>query len=298
MAPISPGESPWALADAQYGVVTHEQLHDLGYGDEAIKHRIRRGRLHRIYRGVYVVGRKELSQEGKWMAAVLACGDDAALSHDSAAGLWRMTREPAAPIHVSVLGDRRSRGDIEVHPRPELHMTTHKGIRVTTPAQTLIDLARTWSQSDVEQAIGEAEFRRLISLRALRAAAAKAGNRGAALRRIIDRVTFRVTQSELEREFLRLLERAKLPVPETQRRFGKYRVDFYWPELRLVVEADGGNFHRTTAQQAADRRRDQEHIRAGRTPMRITHGQVFFEADALVDLLVDVFQRLNSAVCG
>jgi very-short-patch-repair endonuclease len=265
----------------------------LGYSRDAIKHRLKRGRLHRIHRGVYAVGRKQLTQEGRWMAAVLACGDGAALSHESAAALWRIARTRPTPIHVSVLGDSRSRDGIEPHRRKALLTTTHKGIRVTTPAQTLIDLAHTWPQDRLEQAIGEADLRGLVGLRGLRNAAAKAGRSGAALRSVIDRVTFRVTQSELEREFLRLLERAGLPLPETQRRFGRHRVDFYWPTLDLVVETDGGSFHRTARQQEADRRRDQAHSRAGRTPMRLTHRQVFKDPEETATLLAEVVRRLN-----
>src|SRR4051794_33656548 len=98
----------WELVRRQHGVITHGQLLALGYSAKAIKHRIARGRLHRIHRGVDAVGRKDLTQEGKWMAAVLACGEGAALSHDSAAALWGLAK-PTTPIHVSVLGDRRSR---------------------------------------------------------------------------------------------------------------------------------------------------------------------------------------------
>ena len=233
------------------------------------------------------------------MAAVLACGGPgkAALSHDSAAELWGIAkhRRQTGTIHVAVLGDSRSRNDLQPHRRNALNATTHRGIRVTTAAQTLIDVAHTWPQQDLEQAIGEADLRRLVGLKALRNAAVKAGRTGAPLRRLIERTTFRVTQSELEREFLRLLGRAKLPLPESQKRFGKHRVDFYWPALGLVVECDGGNFHRTTAQQAADRKRDQDHIRRGRIPMRIAHGQVFHDPAGTAALLADVVKRLSQA---
>jgi len=228
------------------------------------------------------------------MAAVLACGDTAALSHDSAAALWQLTTAPTDRIHVSVLGDSRSRDGLEVHRRTTLKTATQKGIPVTTPAQTLIDVASKWSRNDLEQAIGEADLRRLISLKTLRTAATKAGRPGAALRTVIDRATFRVTQSELEREFLRLLQRAGLPLPKTQQRLGKHRVDFYWPDLGLVVETDGGDFHRTAAQQTKDRQRDHAHIRAGRTPMRVTHAQVFNDAVDTAALLADVVAGCQS----
>lgn len=261
------------------------QLLRLGFSDEAIRHRIARKRLREIYRGVYAVGQLALTREGEWMAAVLACGRTAALSHDTATSLWRIAKRPTEPIHVSVLSQRRSREGIELHRRSELATTKRDGIPVTTPAQTLIDVA---TSPDIEQAIGEAVLKGLVNLKALRTAAAKAGRPGAPLRRVIDRATFRVTQSELERAFLKLVARAGLPLPETQTRFGKSRVDFYWPAIGLVVEADGGRFHASAAQQAEDRRRDQEHIRAGRTPLRLTHAQVFFEPAETTALLADV----------
>lgn len=281
--------NPWAVAREQEGVISRLQLLAFGFTDEAIRHRLARGRLRRIYTGVYAVGQLPLTRRGEWVAAILACGETAALSHDSAAALWKLTKEPDGPIHVSVLSQRRSRKGIVIHRRSALRSTTKDGIRVTTPVQTLIDVAGTWPQSQLEQAIGEADLRRLVGLRALRTAAAKAGRSGAPLRSVIERLTFRVTQSELEREFLRLMARAGLPLPETQQRFGRTRVDFYWPELGLVVETDGARFHANAIQQTEDRRRDQAHIRAGRTPLRITHWQVFREPAETAALLADVF---------
>jgi hypothetical protein len=203
----------------------------LGFTDEAIKHRLARGRLRRIYKGVSAVGQLPLTQQGRWMAAVLACGETAALSHDSAGALWRLMKTMTGTIHVSFLSRSRSRKGIVVHQRRELDVVRREGIAVTSVAQTLIDLGR---HPDIEQAIGEAILRRLVTLRALRTAATRAGKSGAPLRSVIDRVTFRVTQSELEREFLRLVERAGLPLPQTQTRFGRYRVDFAWPAIGLA----------------------------------------------------------------
>jgi very-short-patch-repair endonuclease len=128
-----------------------------------------------------------------------------------------------------------------------------------------------------------------VTLKSLRAAATKAGRSGAVLRRVINRATFRVTQSELERAFLRLVAKAGLPIPDTQQDFGASRVDFFWPAIGLVVETDGGRFHATAIQQTEDRRRDQDHIRAGRIPLRVTHWQVIKEPGETTALLVDVF---------
>jgi predicted transcriptional regulator of viral defense system len=289
MAPKKQQRSVWEVARAQHGIITRAQLLALGFSDEAIKHRLARGRLRRIHAGVYALGQMPLSQKGEWMAAVLACDKTAALSHDSAAALWQLTKVATGAVHVSVLGGSGSREGIDVHRRIALRATTKDGIRVTTPAQTLIDVAAKWERSRLEQAIGEADLRRIVTLRALRTAATRAGKSGAPLRVVIERATFRVTQSELEREFLRVVKRAGLPLPDTQARFGRTRVDFYWPEIGLVVEADGGDFHRTAIQQTEDRKRDQAHLRAGRTPMRVTHAQAFKEAAETATLLVDVF---------
>jgi very-short-patch-repair endonuclease len=272
-------------------VITHAQLVALGYSAKAIKHRLATGRLFRIYEGVYAVGRKQLTQEGRWIAAVLACGEDAALSHESAAALWGIARTEGTKIHVSVLSQRRSRDDIEVHRRQALDATTRDGIRVTTPAQTLIDLG---ARPDIEQLIGEADLRGLVRLGALRTAATKAGRPGAPLRSVIERLAFRVTQSELERAFLRLVAEAGLPLPDTQTRIGRTRVDFFWSGIGLVVETDGARFHANAVQQTADRKRDQAHTRAGRTPMRITHTQVFYEPSETATLLAEVVQALST----
>jgi very-short-patch-repair endonuclease len=289
MAAKTSHRSAWELARTQHGVITRIQLLALGFTHAAVRHRIACGRLRRIYPGVYAVGQLPLSQKGTWMAAVLACGETAALSHDSAAALWALAKAENGAIHVSVLSQRRSRDDIVPHKRQELNATTRHGIRVTTPAQTLIDVAGDWPQPKLEQAIGEAVLCGLCSLSALRTAATKAGRAGAPLRAVIDRVTFRVTQSELEREFLRLVAKANLPLPDTQQRFGKTRVDFYWPAFGLIVETDGAQFHANALQQTADRKREHAHIRAGRIPLRITHWQVFKEPAETTALLADVF---------
>jgi predicted transcriptional regulator of viral defense system len=143
MAPNIHQRTAWTLARRQHGVISRKQMLGLGFTDDGIAHRVERGRLRRIYPGIYAVGQLELTQLGKWMAAVLACGPTAALSDDSATALWKLAKASSTQIHVTVLGEGRSRDDIVVHRRSALRTTTHKGIRVTTPAQTLIDVART-----------------------------------------------------------------------------------------------------------------------------------------------------------
>lgn len=155
----------WAIARRQHGVITRAQLLDLGFTDEAIRHRLARGRLRRLHAGVYAVGQLGLTQDGKWMAAVLACGEPAALSHVSAAALWQLTRAPAEPIHVSVLTGSRSRDGIAVHRPQALEVVRHNRIPTTTVPQTLIDLGR---HPQLEQAVSEAILRRLVSAKAMR----------------------------------------------------------------------------------------------------------------------------------
>jgi very-short-patch-repair endonuclease len=281
-----------ALARVQHGVITRPQLIALDYSEEAIDHRVEKGRLFVMYRGVYAVGRRELAAEGEWMAAVLACGDKAALSQDSAAALFRVARGPTTPIHISTLGESRSRDGIEVHRRRQLNTTTHKGIPTTTPSETLIDLSATWPQNRLEAAIAEADRLDLISPDRLRKAAAKAGRRGAVLRKLLDRQTFRLTESELERYFLAIVRRTHLPLPETQVWFGPHRVDFHWPALSLVVETDGGRFHRTAAQQTLDRKKEHSLAIRGMTVLRFTHWQIRYEPASSAETLGVVATRL------
>lgn len=175
----------------QHGVVSRRQLLDLGYSSAAIRHRLANGRLHVIYRGVYAVGRPELTPEGRWMAAVLACGDGAAISHQSAATLWELRTFPIDPVHVTIPSDRRcSRAGIVVHERSACRTTRRSGIPVTSLGDTLIDLAHNLKTNQLEAAINEADKLDLIHPAALHESARQAGRRGAALRRILDRQTF------------------------------------------------------------------------------------------------------------
>lgn len=215
------------------------------------------------------------------MAAVLSCGPGAVLSHGSAAALWEICRprERRGPVEISVPGRRRPRRPgIVVHRRPALtaqDVTTHRGIPVTTPVCTLVDFATSVRQKQLEAAVNEADTLGLTDPEALRSAIAEMDRPGApALRRTLDRQTFSLTDSELERRFLPIARRAGLPQPRTGRRVNGFKVDFHWPELGLLVETDGLRYHRTPAQQEKDRVRDQVHTAAGLTCLRFTHAQV------------------------
>jgi very-short-patch-repair endonuclease len=281
------------MARAQHGVVTRRQLLALGLTPAGIKHRLARGRLHPVRHGIYAVGRPTLTQQGKWMAAVLACGGEgvAALSHSSAAALLGIGPEAAAAIEVTRIasGDLRAPG-IKIHRRPALgpgQFGHCEGIPVTSPVQTLIDLATRYEGPKVERLVNEADRLGLVRTDDLRAALDDhAGEEGIArLRQILDRRTFRYTRSELERAFLPLVRQAGLPTPETSVIVNGHEVDFYFPDLRLVIETDGLTYHRTPSQQAKDLERDQDHGAAGLSCLRFSHAQIRYEPDRVLRTL-------------
>ena len=269
---------------------------DLGVTAKAIVHRVARGRLHPVRRGVYASGRVALlSREGKWMAALLSCGPGAALSHGSAAARLGIGRE-SGHVEVSVPQgcDRRAPG-ITIHRRAQLEVVEYRGIPVTSPVLTLVDIAPGLSRDELEAAVSAADKLDLVDPEALRSVLDEMKPRPGVgiLRATIDRRTFSVTDSALERRFLPLARGAGLAQPQTGCILNGYKVDFHWPDLGLVVETDGLRYHRTAAQQAQDRRRDQAHAAAGLTCLRFARSQVVFEPEHVVQTLRRVARRLS-----
>ncbi|MBM3668154.1 MAG: DUF559 domain-containing protein [Actinobacteria bacterium] len=296
--------SVWGLARVQHGVVTRAQLVECGLSGEAIEHRIRTRRLHRVHHCVYAVGRPQLTREGRWLAAVLACGPGAVLSHLSAALCWGIVGganlRRGGPVHVTVPAGRRPRpSGVRVHRRAALDASERSArdrIPLTSPIRTMLDLAAELPAPRLERAVGVADKLGLASPDQLRLALAeRRGARGVgALRALLDRESFAVTDSELERRFLPIARRAGLPLPETQAMVCGFRVDFHWPCLGLVVETDGLRYHRTASQQARDRARDQAMTEAGLVPLRFTHGQVLRQPARVEHTLRKVARRLRS----
>lgn len=236
------------------------------------------------------------------MAAVLACGDGAVLSHSSAAALWRIGFQWRSEIELSLPSQsHRKVPGLRIHRCPSLRSgdttTTRQGIPLTTPVQTMIDLALRLDRRGVERMINEADKYDLVHPPGLRKALGlRTGEPGVArLREILDRRTFRLTKEELERRFLPLAREAGLPVPLTAQWVNEFEVDFYWPDLGLVVETDGLRYHRTPAEQARDRLRDQAHTAAGLTQLRFTHEQVRYEPDYVRGILAQTASRLAIA---
>lgn len=288
----------WELVRHQHGVVSSAQIRGLGLNRDAVFHRIQTGRLHPVARGVYAVGRPDLSREGRWMAAILSCGPEAVLSHRSAATLWGIHLDDGPAIELTVpVRVRRRRPGVKVY-RADLDsgdVTSRAAVPATTAARTLLDLGRVLAPGPLEAAINAADKHDLVDPDRLRAKLDDyAGLAGVAkLRRVLDRRTFALTDSELERRFLPIAERAGLPLPETGVYVNGFKVDFHWPDLGLIVETDGLRYHRTAAAQTRDRQRDQAHIAAGLTPLRFTHAQVRYEPDYVRATLALVARRLR-----
>jgi very-short-patch-repair endonuclease len=289
----------WRLSRRQHGVVGRSQLLDLGFSPNAIAHRLQVGRLHPLWRGVYAVGRPDVSRRGRLMAAILKCGPAALVSHGSAASLWGLSpwRE-GIDVVVPYHAPRHPRG-IRVHRRLDLteeHKRWIDRLPVTDPISTLVDVTCSSSDAMLAQIVREADRLALVDPVSLRVALDTCARRPGVgrLRSLLDCETFSLTDSELERRFLRLVRAAGLAMPETQVWLNGFRVDFYWPELGLVVETDGLRYHRTASQQRTDRVRDQAHTVAGLTHLRFTAAQVRYEPQRTMKTLASIVSRLHS----
>jgi very-short-patch-repair endonuclease len=234
------------------------------------------------------------------MAAALACGPDAVLSHGSAAALWGFGTEPGVLIDVSVPARRRSRKPgIRVHRRTEAILrdaTVHEGIPLTSPTRTLIDQATQLRPMQLERTVNEADKLDRVSADELYASLDDYGNQPgvAPLRKLLDPLAFRLSDSELE-QLMRSLARAiELPVPETKTWVNGYEVDFFWPGLGIVVEADGLRYHRTASQQRRGLERDQAHLAAGMWPLRFSHWQIKYDPAHVQEILRSAVARAKA----
>ena len=260
------------IATRQHGVVALAQLYRAGLSPDAVKHRVRVGRLHRIHRGVYAVGRAQLGREGRWKAATLALGHGAALSHRSAAELWGLMPIGSGLIHVTVprRGGRLRREGLRVHRSLTLisdAMTLRHGIAVTSPRRTLADLRRVVRLAELRDVIRAAEI-----------AGLPIGEYGKLTKR---------TRSELELRLLELIRRHRLPRPEVNVAVAGFVVDFLWRERGLIVETDGERFHRGPVAASEDRTRDHRLRQLGYEVLRFSYWQVVNETGPVVALLSD-----------
>jgi very-short-patch-repair endonuclease len=264
-----------AVAVRQHGVVSTEQLREVGFSETMVLKRCRAGRLHRIHRGVYAVGHRGLTAEGRWMAAALALGGDAVVSHRSAAALWGLLPTPEGPVDLSLpsRNGRRKRQGIRIHRPMSLapgEQTRQRGIPVTSPARTIVDLGSVVTARELRQAIRQADALGLP---------------------VGADITHDRTRSELEHRFLGLCRRYRLPTPAVNMRIGGLTVDFCWVEQRLVVETDGYRYHRGRAAFEDDRARDLRLRALGYEVVRLSYRQVCDESAVVAPVLHAALER-------
>jgi very-short-patch-repair endonuclease len=250
------------IAGRQRGLITHPQLLDAGFSNSAIARALAAGRLHRVHRGVYLIGHAVPPPLALELAALLYCGSTAVLSHTTAASLWRVLSSWTGPVEITV-PDRRFRRRSGLSPHAAqldlAEVTTRHGLRLTTPARTLEGLSRVLDAAALERATNEAEVLNLIKPR---------------------RHAPGITRSDAERELQSLLRRAGLPPDATNVRLHGHEVDAFYTHAKLILELDGYAFHRTRRAFEHDRRRDQQ--LTGYRVLRITWRQVTHEPEALV----------------
>ncbi len=257
------------ISGRQHGIVTVAQLAGVGIDKSAVARRVRSGRLHRLHQGVYAVGNPRPSQQGHWLAAVFACGEWATLSHTSAAALWGFLKPVRGPIHVTTpsLNGRSRRPGIVLHRSRSLaasrlpQTTERDDIPVTTPQRTIDDL-HGFPPYEERRAIRQAE------LAGYRLDALTRGRTGR-------------TRSDLERAFLRLWARHRVPRPEVNVKVGVWTVDFLWRTERVAVETDFYAYHRGSIAFEEDRR-ELELRRAGLVVRRYTDKQLDDSPDLVV----------------
>lgn len=292
------GHEPLAdLAARQHGVVSSRQLGALGYSRDAISYATRSGRLRRLHRGVYAVGHKSLTWEGRCLGAVLHCAPNAVASHISAAWLWGLLRSRPGTFHVTAPTRRHAKKQIEVHyaPLADEDRATCDGIPATSVARTLLDYAAIATDARLEQALERSEERGLFDLRTVDALLARAGSHPGVgrLRRALaiyrDDPAF--TRSKLESRLRELVRRAGLPMPAANFWVGEYEVDAYWPAERFGVELDVYETHGTRAAFESDRRREEDLLLQGIETIRITGPRLDREPAEVIERIAALLEQ-------
>ena len=261
-------------------MISSEQLRDLGLDKFWVRRRVVAGLLHPLHRGVYGVGRPDLSPRGRYLAAVLACGPGAVLSHRSAARLWGLRSNAAGRVEVTIGWNQTGPAGVHTYRTRMLaprDFTVIDGIPVTSVARTLLDLAAILRPPDLEVAIDRAERQALFDLNAVVDVLNRAnGRRGTkTLKRVIAAYEKSTQKSKLERAFKQLLEAA----PDITSPFfnalvdgetGTHEVDALWQDARLAIQLDGFEFHRTRRDREKDASSDADLELAGYRVMRLT----------------------------
>lgn len=276
------------LASAQHGVVGRGQLLQLGFGEGAIKAMVRRGRLHPLHREAFAVGHRCINRHGRWLAAVLACGEDAVLSHESAACLWGLSGDRLL-VDVNAGSGRQGRlrrEGIRLHrcQIPAGQRTVESRIPITTVARTLFDLAEVVDFARLKRAWEEADRLKLLRLAEVERVCSRGRGRRALrpIRRLLASARAPSTQrSSLEERFHDFCVERRVPLPPTNVLVLGHEVDALWSEAKLIVELDSWEFHHHRAAFNRDRARDSALLVAGYRTIRVTHERLDTEADIL-----------------
>jgi Protein of unknown function (DUF559) len=271
------------LAQRQHGVVSRRQLLEIGMGRRAIEGRLKRRLLHEVFRGVYVVGARRISKRGRWMAAVLACGGGAVLSHRSAGRLWRLLPTAAEWIDVTCPEAEVERNGIVGH-RSRLRddeWLTWDGVPATSPVRTIFDLGAVLQMRELERAFHEAEAREVTDRVSLPMLLERyPGRRGSKnLRALLEaRRPSGVTRNDFEEAFVGLVDRYGLPRPRMNAHLALrgrfFEIDALWERERLAVELDSRGIHGTHKKFESDRQRDRILVAEGWRTMRVTWRQL------------------------
>jgi hypothetical protein len=278
------------LAERQYGVISVRQLEAiLGYSPSAVKREVAAGRLLRLHRGVYAVGHRLVPAHGHCLAAVLACGPTALLSHSSAAWLWGITRYGPAPLHVTSPIPRKPRLPIRLHHSRILtadDRAFEDGIPVTALPRTLLDCAAELPLSHLRRMLERSEERKLFNLGPIEDLLQRSGrHRGRRRLRhaiaLYQPVPF--TRSGFERRFFEAVLRAGLPRPATNFAEAGFELDVYWPEQRFAVELDTYATHGTVDAFESDRQRQEDLKLAGIEMTRVTDVRFHREPEAVLE---------------
>lgn len=286
------------FAERQKGNVTRRQLLAAGFTATMIARRLRRGSLHPVFPGVYLVGHRAEPPLSRECAALLYCAPRALLGCRTAAGLWELPAPDPGAIEVIVVGRRRnSRPGIEAHFLATLapgELRRREGLPLASPALTLLDLAGVVGADELDRALNEARVRRLFTDDelgvTLSAHPTRKGRRALARLLTAEESAF-VTESEAERRCLRLMIAHGLKPDETQAWIAGHRVDFLYRAERLVVEFDGYRYHGTHRRFVEDRRRATELVAAGWQVFPLTWRDVTVDGDAAMSRLRRALER-------
>lgn len=289
------------VAGRQDNVISRAQLIALGVGRRTIARQLERGRWQRLHRGIYLIGPAPPTLRAKTRAAALSCGEGSIVSHRSAAAIYGLM-PPAGDVHITVPGrNPGNRDGVRTHRVTTLSFidaVIRDGLRLTSPARTICDVAGTEPPGVTERALTEAQVQRLVTTQAIEAVIERTPTlKGSSVIRALLRagVESGYTRSEAERRMRRLAAAAGLDQPQLNVPVLGYVVDFLWPAQRLVVEVDGYQFHGHRQKFESDRRRDQQLVAAGYRVIRVTWLQL---RDEPIAVIASVAQALALAAAA